>query len=72
MQVKFLYCRALPPGWQNGSVTGLKARGGFEVDMSWANGKLVSCNLKSILGNSCLVRYAGKTKSYDIPGWKFN
>jgi alpha-L-fucosidase 2 len=58
---------ALPPGWQNGSVTGLKARGGFEVDISWANGKLISCNLKSILGNSCLVRYAGKIKSYNIP-----
>lgn len=58
---------SLPPSWQNGSVTGLKARGGFEVDMSWENGKLTSCNLKSILGNSCLVRYSGETKTYDIP-----
>jgi alpha-L-fucosidase 2 len=58
---------SLPPSWQNGSVTGLKARGGFEVDMSWENGKLTSCSLKSTLGNSCLVRYGEKTKTYDIP-----
>lgn len=57
---------ALPPSWQNGSVTGLKARGGFEVDMSWENGKLTSCNLKSILGNPCLVRYGDTTKRFDI------
>jgi len=58
---------ALPNSWKNGSVTGLKARGGFEVNMSWENGQLSACEIKSILGNSCVVRYGEKTKTYEIP-----
>jgi alpha-L-fucosidase 2 len=58
---------ALPPGWKNGSVSGLKARGGFEVNISWANGKLTVCEIKSIWENSCVVRYGKTTKSYRIP-----
>ena len=57
---------ALPPSWANGSVTGLKARDGFEVNMKWGNGKLKTCEIKSILGRPCIVRYGEKTKSYDI------
>ena len=58
---------ALPAGWKNGSVSGLKARGGFEVSMSWEYGKLTTCEIKSLLGNPCIVRYGEKTKTYDIP-----
>lgn len=57
---------ALPISWKNGSVTGLKTRGGFEVNMNWQNGKLTSCEIKSILGNPCVVRYGNKTKTYNI------
>ncbi len=57
---------ALPVSWKNGSIKGLKARGGFEVDINWENGKLVTCEIKSILGNPCVVRYGEKTKTYDI------
>jgi alpha-L-fucosidase 2 len=57
---------ALPNSWANGSVTGLKARGGFEVNMRWENGKLTSCDIKSILGKPCVVRYGEKTKTYNI------
>jgi alpha-L-fucosidase 2 len=57
---------ALPNSWTNGSVTGLKARGGFEVSMNWENGKLASCDIKSILGKPCVVRYGEKTKTYNI------
>jgi len=61
---------ALPVSWTNGSVTGLKTRGGFEVNISWENGKLTACDIKSILGKPCVVRYGEKTKTFDIPAGK--
>lgn len=51
---------ALPDRWQTGSVTGLKARGGFVVDLSWENGKLLSAKIHSQKGAACKVHYAGK------------
>ena len=49
---------ALPKAWNTGSVSGLRARGGFEVDMAWENGQLTEARLHSTLGRDCTLRTA--------------
>lgn len=48
---------ALPDTWKSGSVKGLKARGNFEVDIVWSEGKLVEVKITSKSGNPCVVKY---------------
>ncbi|MBN2425085.1 MAG: glycoside hydrolase family 95 protein, partial [Calditrichaceae bacterium] len=48
---------ALPDKWKNGSIKGLRARGGFEVEsLEWNNGKISKLVIKSTLGGNCRIR----------------
>lgn len=51
---------ALPSAWKEGEVKGLCARGGFELDIKWKDGKLAGASLLSKKGGSCKIRYGQK------------
>ena len=51
---------ALPDSWPVGEVNGLRARGGFEVNIIWKNRQVVKGIIKSLLGNDLKVIYNGK------------
>jgi len=52
---------ALPDNWPAGQVTGLRARGGFTLDLAWADHKLTKATVSGRPGTSCRVGYSGKT-----------
>ncbi|MBP7935897.1 MAG: glycoside hydrolase family 95 protein [Phycisphaerae bacterium] len=60
---------ALPKAWATGSVTGLRARGGFEIDMRWRDGQLVDVAVRGGNGTHGTLLYRGKTVSIRLqPG----
>lgn len=54
---------ALPDKWPDGSVKGLKVRGGYEVAISWKNGKINQLAIKSEIGGNCRIRVYNPIKS---------
>ena len=61
---------ALPKIWPTGSVKGLRARGGFAVDLQWREGRLSEAAIRSVTGaEPCTVRYGEKTLALQLkPG----
>ncbi len=58
---------ALPSAWPAGSVTGLRARGGFEVDIAWKDGALISTTIRSAKGGTTRLRLGEITRDLSLP-----
>ena len=60
---------ALPDVWHSGTVTGLCAEGGFELNITWKDKNLVSATIKSKIANSAKIRYGENVIELDMkPG----
>lgn len=61
---------ALPSTWPNGEVKGLRARGGFEVDIAWRSGRLVEASVRAVTGSGAVrLRLGQRTAGIDLaPG----
>jgi alpha-L-fucosidase 2 len=55
---------ALPAAWRDGRVEGLRARGGFVVDIWWRNGELSRARIRSLCGGPCRLTYRDKEISF--------
>ncbi|MFE5324046.1 glycoside hydrolase N-terminal domain-containing protein [Paenibacillus sp. NPDC056579] len=59
---------ALPSAWQSGSVSGLRARGGFEVALEWERGELKQASVTAIHGGLCRLRASWSIRVLDSNG----
>jgi len=58
---------ALSPEWKSGRVTGLRARGGFEVDLDWSNFHITQVKICGRAGSTCTLDFAGKQNLVRLP-----
>jgi alpha-L-fucosidase 2 len=57
---------ALPSAFRKGSVSGIRGRDGFVVDLAWDQGELSRAVIRSTMGNPCKVRYGDRTATLNI------
>jgi alpha-L-fucosidase 2 len=57
---------ALPDEWPAGSVAGLRARGGFEIDLTWSNGKLLNASILSTKGGNCRIHTSAPARVVEV------
>lgn len=57
---------ALPMEWKSGSVKGLRAKGGFTVDIEWNEGKLSGATITPDFEGKCRVRIGKRVTEYDV------
>ncbi|ETZ21515.1 glycoside hydrolase N-terminal domain-containing protein [Pedobacter sp. V48] len=58
---------AMPDEWKDGSISGLRAPGGFEIEnVTWKNGKLSKVTIKSKLGGNCRLRVPNGLKGNSL------
>jgi len=51
---------ALPSSWKKGKINGICARGGYELNIEWDNGKLTRCQIHSLTGSIPTIRSENK------------
>ena len=61
---------ALPEQWKDGSVSGLCARGGFEVNFKWKDGKVRDCSMKAKTNSTVTLLYNGQQKTIRLKAGK--
>ncbi|WP_291778380.1 glycoside hydrolase family 95 protein [Cecembia sp.] len=57
---------ALPKTWQNGKVSGLKARGNFLVNMEWKDGELMTASISAPIGGKAFLKHKGNLLEIDL------
>ena len=63
---------ALPDAWPTGRVRGLRARGGYEVDIVWSEGRLLEATIQAGQSGGLQVRYADRVETWDAsPGERY-
>ncbi len=65
-ETEIIFLPALPAAWPAGEVKGLRARGGFTVDLAWAQGKLKETKIHSALGSACTLRSGKLSKKLEL------